>query len=123
MALLDEWKAPEVSPYFDSRLRARMREEVAAPQGWWAALKSPGFLRPVAGLAFVLVLAVGAGLYNLSNPAVGPAVTPPQQTAQLKPAEGSAVADLQALDKNEDVLANFDLLDDLAQQQQGTVQQ
>src|SRR5205085_8848577 len=104
-------------PYFDSRLRARMREEVAAPKGWWAALKSPGFLRPVAGLAFVLVLAAGAGLYNLSNPA-GPVVTPPKTATVVKPAaEGSAVADLQALDKNEDVLANFDLLDDLAAQQ------
>ena len=29
MSLLDEWQAPEPSPYFDVRLRARLREEVA----------------------------------------------------------------------------------------------
>ena len=29
MALLDEWQAPEPSPYFDVRLRARLREEAA----------------------------------------------------------------------------------------------
>ena len=27
MALLDEWQAPEPSPYFDVRLNARLREE------------------------------------------------------------------------------------------------
>ncbi|MGD0179822.1 MAG: hypothetical protein ABSC15_08410, partial [Terriglobales bacterium] len=27
MALLDEWQVPEPSPYFDVRLRARLREE------------------------------------------------------------------------------------------------
>ena len=35
MALLDEWKAPEPSPYFDVRLKARVREEIAQqPAGW-----------------------------------------------------------------------------------------
>ena len=29
MALLDEWQVPEPSPYFDVRLRARLREETA----------------------------------------------------------------------------------------------
>ena len=29
MSLLDEWQAPEPSPYFDVRLRARLREESA----------------------------------------------------------------------------------------------
>ena len=28
MSLLDEWQAPEPSPYFDVRLRARLREEL-----------------------------------------------------------------------------------------------
>ena len=28
MALLDEWQAPEPSPYFDVRLQARLREEI-----------------------------------------------------------------------------------------------
>ena len=38
MALLDAWEAPEPSPYFMTRLDARMREErEAAPRGWLAA--------------------------------------------------------------------------------------
>ena len=28
MSLLDEWQAPEPSPYFDVRLNARLREEM-----------------------------------------------------------------------------------------------
>ncbi len=32
MALLDEWQTPEPSPYFDVRLQARLREEMANPQ-------------------------------------------------------------------------------------------
>jgi len=31
MAVLDEWQVPEPSPYFDTRLRARLREEAAPP--------------------------------------------------------------------------------------------
>ena len=31
MAMLDEWQAPEPSPYFDTRLQARLREEKKRP--------------------------------------------------------------------------------------------
>jgi len=34
-------------------------------------------------------------------------------TGPVQPAVGTAVGDLQTLDKNEDLYANFDLLDDL----------
>jgi anti-sigma factor RsiW len=120
MALLDTWQAPEPSAYFDSRLRARMREErEAAPRGFFGWFKSPSILRPIAAAAFVLVLAAGIGVYNLTG---GPgAVATPTQTQNMaaqKAPEGSAVADLQTLDKNADVLANFDLLDDLGANQQ-----
>ena len=37
MQLMDAWKAPSPSPYFMTRLNARMREErQAAPAGWFA---------------------------------------------------------------------------------------
>ena len=44
MALLDEWQAPEPSPYFDTRLAACIREE-----GQWLRFqKSGGFnVRPL----------------------------------------------------------------------------
>ena len=35
MALLDEWQVPEPSPYFDTRLEARLREEMAKPPATW----------------------------------------------------------------------------------------
>ena len=38
MALLDEWQVPEPSPYFDVRLQARLREEMAKPQAGWLHL-------------------------------------------------------------------------------------
>jgi hypothetical protein len=39
--LLDTWEAPEPSPYFLTRLDARMREErEAAPAGWLARLRA-----------------------------------------------------------------------------------
>jgi len=37
MALLDTWTAPEVSPYFDTRMAGLMREEQqAAPAAGWS---------------------------------------------------------------------------------------
>jgi hypothetical protein len=40
-ALLDEYTAPEPSPYFDSRLHARLREAQAAePESLWERVKS-----------------------------------------------------------------------------------
>src|SRR5690349_3021218 len=53
MALLDEWQAPEPSPYFDTRLRARLREEAAnQPRHWFAWVHRPAL---AASLAVILV--------------------------------------------------------------------
>src|SRR5215472_19308321 len=42
MALLDEWKAPEPSPYFLTRLNAHVREEQRKqPEGWLLWLRKP----------------------------------------------------------------------------------
>ena len=100
MALLDDWKAPEeTSPYFMTRLMARVREEAAntAPaSGWLSWFRKPAF---AVGLAAMLVLGVA-----LFHP-VGP--------DQVKvEAHSCAVSDLQFLDKNEDVLQNLEVLDD-----------
>ena len=120
MSLLDEWQAPEPSPYFDGRLRARLRAEAEAPRGFFSWLKAPSVLRPLAAAAFTLVIAVGVGMFQYSDyrnsGSPSGTVTVAQNTA--KAAEGSAVADLQTLDKNEDVLANFDLLDEVASNSQ-----
>ena len=101
MALLDEWQAPEPSPYFDTRLAARMREERAKPQraAWLSWFRAPVL---AGALALVLMMAGGVNWFKTPGP-------PPPPVAAL----GTAVGDLQALDKNEDLYANFDLLDDL----------
>jgi anti-sigma factor RsiW len=111
MALLDEWKAPEPSPYFDVRLQARLREEMAKPQVGWLAW----FRRPVLAAALTVLMGVGVGLFltndggrYIPNKNVIAVVEPP-----VAAEPGTAVSDLQALDSNHDLYADFDLLDDL----------
>jgi len=107
MALLDEWQTPEPSPYFDVRLQARLREEIAKPQAGWLHW----FRRPVLAAAFTVLLGVGVGVYVTQNQTVHP----PAQFADAGP--GTAVGDLQALEKNHDMYSDFELLDDLDLQQ------
>ena len=111
MALLDEWQVPGPSPYFDVRLQARLREEMAKPQtaGWlqW-------FRRPVLAAALTVMLGVGIGLTFTHSR--GKRVTDAGMIDPA-PAAGSAVSDLQTLDKNHDMYQDFELLDDLDIQQ------
>ena len=110
MALLDEWQVPEPSPYFDVRLQARLREEMnKAPAGWlhW-------FRRPVLAAALTVVMGIGVGLFFARGSGIH---NPPPQIADAEPPGSAAVSDLQTLDKNPDMYADFDLLDDLDLQQ------
>ncbi len=102
LAMLDEWAVPELSPYFDQRLQVRLREErEKMPAGFFAWLR-----RPALAVAFALLLVAGIALFRANpNGRAG------SQMASVR--STSAVADLQSLDKNEDLYANFDLLDDL----------
>ena len=59
MSLLDEWQAPEPSTYFDVRLQARLREEMAKPQARWLLW----FRRPVLAAALTVILGVGLGYF------------------------------------------------------------
>jgi hypothetical protein len=108
MSLLDEWEVPEPSPYFDVRLQARLREEMAKPQAGWLHW----FRRPVLAAALTVIMGVGIGLFLTRD---NGRVNPPVAAADLGP--GSAVSDLQTLDKNNDLYADFELLDDLDLQQ------
>ncbi len=106
MALLDEWKAPEPSPYFDTRLQARLREEQQKPVGMFAAGLA-WFRRPVFGIAAVAVLAFGAAFVSGDRfPPAGNNEHPTTVTAK-----GTPVGDLQFLDKQSDLLQDFDALD------------
>jgi hypothetical protein len=112
MQLLDAWKAPESSPYFLTRLGARMREErEAAPAGWLAgviarlrasiAYGSGVHVRPLAAMALTVLLLVGGGTYlGLSDW---------MQSTQPSP-QAAVVHDLQTLDNNAQVLDQMEAL-------------
>jgi predicted anti-sigma-YlaC factor YlaD len=108
MSLLDEWQTPEPTPYFDVRLRARLREESAKQSSGWLRWMR----KPVLAASFALVLVGGVSLVRMNSGERGtPAIS--MLTAA---APGTAVGDLQALDKNQNLYSDFDVLDDLAVQ-------
>jgi hypothetical protein len=109
MHLLDDWSAPEPTPYFDARMAALLREEKQAPPaGFLERVKarllfgSNMHLRPLAAGALALLIAVGGGTYagffaNGNHP----------QAAQ----DSATVRDLQSLDGNAVVFQQLDSLD------------
>ncbi|MGA9639840.1 MAG: hypothetical protein WBQ72_00450 [Terriglobales bacterium] len=121
MALLDEWQAPEPSAYFDTRLQARLREEMARPAESWLRRMMPGrYFRPAwaalaAAVVLMAALAIGNRTYFVETEAI--ATRPPTLGLPVQP--GTAVGDLQALDKNDELYADFDVLDELQVQDDG----
>ncbi len=114
MAVLDEWQAPEPSQYFDGRLQARLREEMAKPQAGWLQW----FRRPVLAAALTVLLGVGVGLYfTQGGGIINLGQEHGQETTITEPALGTAESDLQTLENNHDLYADFDLLDDMELQQ------
>jgi len=96
MALLDEWDAPEPSPYFLTRLRAHVKEErEKAPAANWVAW----LRRPVLAVSLATALAGGGLLYRL--------------TVGTPPPDPGAVADIESLDKNHDLILDTDLVNEL----------
>ena len=114
MALLDEWQAPEPSAYFDTRLQARLREEMARPQvGWLKWLEGPAWAMSLAAALFAGAIGLGVAVSNKSYivQTGSIATKPPSLGVPVQP--GTAVGDLQALDSNHDLYADFDMLDEL----------
>jgi len=100
MALMDEWEAPEPSPYFLTRLRAHVKDEkekAPARTGVFAWLR-----RPAMAVSMAAVLAAGALVYRLSFPGELP-----------RPEPGTPVADVEALERNQDVLMTTDLIEEM----------
>jgi predicted anti-sigma-YlaC factor YlaD len=103
MKLLDEWEAPEPSAFWDVRMQARLREEQQkASVGWLQWLR-----RPALSVAAAFALVIGIGLVQAGHFMHTGDNPPPAASV------GTPVADLQFLDKNSDLLQNFDALDDL----------
>jgi hypothetical protein len=108
MSLLDTWKAPEPSPYFMTRLDARMREErKAEPAGWFASLRArfaygPAMhMRPLAAMALAVMLLVGGGAYL--------GLTELDRTAN-QASQPAVVHDLQTLDNNAQLLDQMEAM-------------
>jgi hypothetical protein len=116
MALMDAWEAPEVSPYFDTRIAVQLREEQeSAPAGWLERMKARLLfgnrvnMRPVMAAAMALVVAAGVGTYVGLDGFSTHRTTP---TVQASP----VIKDLQSMDENAQMFQQLSTLD---QQQQG----
>jgi len=112
MNLLDEWKSPEPSPYFLTRLGARFREErEAAPAGWFERLRTRfvygprTHMRPIAAMAMAVILMLSGGAYLVLNEGQ------PQQPA----GPTAVVHDLQLMDSNAELLDQLEALSNTQQ--------
>lgn len=99
MRLLDEWKTPEPSPYFDTRMAARLRQEKASETpGWLERLRARLLIgghvhfRPAMAAALGLLMIVGAGTYE--------EFAHLNRTATPTPAVSATVKDLELYDSN-----------------------
>jgi predicted anti-sigma-YlaC factor YlaD len=108
MALMDTWEAPEPSPYFLSRLDARMREERATPPASWLERMRARFtygpsmhVRPLAAMALTVVLLLGGGTYL--------GITDWDQPS-APPGQAAVVHDLQTLDNNAQLLDQLEAM-------------
>ena len=108
MNLLDEWQAPEPSPYWDVRMQARLREEQQRASAGWLQW----FRRPALSVAAALGLVIGIGVIQMEH-FLQQGDNPPIVALHIPAPTGTAVSDLQYLDKNSDLLQNFDALDDM----------
>ncbi len=111
MALMDAWEAPEVTPYFDTRMAGLLREEQqTAPAGWLERMRARLLfgnhvsMRPLMAAAMALVVAAGVGTY------AGFGGFSPQKapvTVQASP----VIKDLQSLDENAQVFQQLSTMD------------
>jgi hypothetical protein len=112
MDLLDEWRVPEPSSRFDSLLHARLLEtKTVAAAGWWLRLPLP-----VVAVSLAALFLVGALALQRTKGAPTPASVVEEYDSRALP--GSAVGDLQSLEEAGELFADFDLLDQLAPDEQ-----
>jgi hypothetical protein len=117
--LLDEFTAPEPSPYFDSKLHARLREvQAEAPEGFWERIRSfvlfstGRSFRPAVTAALALTMvAGGAGYFTTQRPLTAA----PTQAS-------STVNDLKVLDNNDSAEQQMGALLDMSGDEDGDSQ-
>jgi hypothetical protein len=109
MALMDAWDAPELSPYFDGRMGAMLREEQRTPPASWLERMRARLmfgdkmnLRPMAAAALALMIAVGGGMYGVFT----------DHAPQTPPQQSQVIRDLQSLDENAQVFQQLNSMDE-----------
>ena len=119
MALLDTWQAPEPSPYFNTRLQARLRETRSAEQrhGWFAWMR-----RPAMAVVATVALAIGVGMFALKTSHTNAAGNAANKVEAMNE-PGTAVSDLKALEENHELYSDFEVLDELDAPQGNTQNQ
>ncbi len=110
MALMDAWETPEISPWFDGRLEARLEDErTAAPAGFLERLRARWTfgeklsVRPLAAATLALMIAVGGGVYE--------GVITQQPVPTPSQAASPVIRDLQSLDENAQVFQELNSMD------------
>ena len=110
LRLMDEWHAPEPSPWFNARMAARFRAEVQRPpEGLFARIRDrwlfsrDAALKPVIASAMALTLIAGGGTW--------------WQMSHVQPVQSvgvsATVQDLQILENNAQAIQQMgQLLDD-----------
>ena len=108
MLAMDAWEAPEPTPYFDTRIMARLREvKENPPASLWERMRARLLygsnleFRPIAAGALALLLMIGGGT----------AVWVQHGAQPPAPAESAIVKDLQLLDGNAQVYQQLSSLD------------
>ena len=113
VSLLNTWEAPEPSPFFDTKLNARLRAEAAeAPLSWRERIQAaisnlrerPFGWRPVT-VALAIAMAAGVSVYQINSHSAGTTMASAEHGA-------CAVVDLQDLDTNQQLLNEISILDD-----------
>lgn len=111
MSLMDTWEAPEMSPYFDTRMAVLLREEQqAAPAGWLERMRARLMfgnhvsMRPLMAGTMALIVAAGVGTYVGFGGFTAPTKPP---TLQASP----VIRDLQSLDDNAQVFQQLNSMD------------
>jgi hypothetical protein len=108
MNLMDAWTAPELSPYFDSKMHVLLREaEAAQPEGFWERARSfflystGRHMRPALTSALAVAMLIGGGTFGVYVHQV------------TRPVSSATVNDLSVLDNNAQAEQQIDqLLDD-----------
>jgi hypothetical protein len=109
MNLLDGWTAPEPSPYFNTRMQAKLRTaKEEAPEGFWERMRARILfstnvpVRAMGAAALAVMIAVGGGS----------AIYETQHANQAPQVQASAtINDLQSLDGNAQVFQQLNALD------------